>query len=184
MELLIVLAVLVAISAMAAPSLIERMKDSTVQESAESVREIVAEARTYAIDSGIDYQFRYEPNGQYFVVLPTEQEPTTANSTSTDSSSGEYMRLSGELPEGLSLRAMDGEEDSSERLEPEWFGALPDAGVLSEKSWSQPVYFHFDGSALDHTFRVMDTDGRTAEISIRGLTGSVRLSGVYREEQK
>ncbi len=60
MEVLIVLAILIAVSAMAAPALIDRIKDSNIQESAESVREIVSEARTYAIDSGIDYQFRFE----------------------------------------------------------------------------------------------------------------------------
>lgn len=184
MEVLIVLAILIAVSAMAAPALIDRIKDSNIQESAESVREIVSEARTYAIDSGIDYQFRFETNGRYFVVLPSEMEPSSANSTTTDSSSGEYLRLSGELPEGVFLRSQQDEDEASERLEPEWFGDLPDAGVLTEKPWSRPVYFHFDGSADDRVFRVMDEEGRTAEITIRGLTGSVRLGTIYREVQQ
>lgn len=186
-ELLIVLALLLALAGLAAPALMDRLAESQVYRAAESVREVLAEARTFAIDTGIDYQFRYEVNGQYFVVLPEEIEPSTANSVTDDSDSSEYLRLSGQLNEGIQLRAADessGDEErqATEQLSPAWFGGLPDAGMLSSKSWSAPIAFHFDGSASDGTFRVMDESGRTADISVRGLTGAVRLAAVYREQ--
>lgn len=184
MELLIVLGLLVVISGFAAPNLIDRLRDSTVYRGAETVREVLAEARTFAIDSGIDYQFRYEPDGQYFVVLPTEIEPGTANSTTTDASSGEYMRLSGQLESTLFLRPMPEQTEATEQLEASWFGGLSDGGTLATKTWSSPIYFRFDGSATDKLFRVTDDQGRTAELSVRGLTGSVRLAPVYRQAQK
>ena len=182
-ELLIVLGLLVVIGAIAVPGFISRLRDSRVMRAADSVREVLAEARTFAIDTGIDYQFRYEVNGQFFVVLPTESEPTNSNSTTNDAGTSEYMRLSGQLDETLFLRAMDDEAEMSERLEASWFGGLPDSGVLSQKSWSPPIYFRFDGSATDSRFRVMDEAGRVSELSVRGLTGAVRLSPVYAEAQ-
>ena len=179
MELLIVLALLVVVAGIAAPAMMDRLADSQVHRAADSVREVLSEARTYAIDSGIDYQFRYEVNGQFFVVLPTETEPTLSNSVSTDTGSSDYMRLSGQLQDTLFLRAMKDDSESSDKLEAIWFGSLPDAGVLTQKSWSAPIYFRFDGSADDRTFRVMDESGRTSELSVRGLTGAVRMTPVY-----
>ncbi len=181
MELLIVLGLLVVLAGIAMPNLIDRMRDSQVLRAADSVREILSEARTYAIDSGIDYQFRYEMNGHFFVVLPTEIEPATSNSTTSETDTADYMRLSGELEDTLFLRSMKDEQVATERLEPAWFGALPDAGELGTKTWSAPIYFRFDGSASDQTFRVMDESGRTSELSVRGLTGSVRLTPVFLE---
>lgn len=184
MELLIVLGLLIVISGFAAPNLIDRLRDSTVYRGAETVREVLAEARTYAIDSGIDYQFRFEPDGQFFVVLPTEIEPGTTNSLINESASAEYMRLSGQLEDSLFLRSMADQPEATEQLEAVWFGGLNDSGTLATKTWSAPIYFRFDGSATDKIFRVTDEQGRTAELSVRGLTGAVRLSPVYRAEQK
>jgi hypothetical protein len=46
-------------------------------------------------------------------------------------------------------------------------------------TWSSPIVFRADGSADDRTFRVMDEESRSAEITVRGLTGSVRVSPVF-----
>jgi prepilin-type N-terminal cleavage/methylation domain-containing protein len=181
-ELLIVLAVMVVVAAMAMPNMLESMREGEVYKAAELVRETLAEARKFAIDSGIDYQFRYEVNGQSFVVIPTEIEPTTANSMTSDADAGNYYRLVGELDESFTLHiAGEGEVDTAESLESVWFGDLPEAGALAGKSWSAPIYFRFDGTATDGKLKVVDEDRRTAELSVRGLTGAVRLTPVYTE---
>jgi Tfp pilus assembly protein FimT len=182
-ELLIALAVLLAVAGMAAPPLVERLRDNFVARGTESVREILSEARTLAIDSGIDYQFRYEPEGHRFVVLPSEIEPTDSNSLTSSSKAAEYIRLSGELDEQLFLKAMDPKAETTENLKTEWFHGLDDASSLSQVSWSSPIDFRFDGSATDRTFRVADAEGRTAELTVRGLTGSVRITPVYQQEE-
>lgn len=182
LELMIVLAVLVVVASMAVPNLMEGLRAGEVQRAAELVRETLADARRIAIDSGIDYQFRYEVNGQSFVVIPTELEPTNTNSVTGEGEEGHYFRVVGELDEAFSLKA--GGEDAEERpeqLEAVWFGDLSDAGTLASKSWSEPVYFRFDGSATDRVIKVVDEDRRTAELTVRGLTGSVRLAPVYTE---
>ena len=181
LELLIVLALLVAIATIAMPTLVSEMRNNQVYESGESVREILAESRKYAIDSGIDYEFRYEPGGQFFIVIPGESDPMAANSTQDDASVSNYLSLSGELAEDFQIRAMEDAGESIESLPVEAFGSLENASLLAQKSWSAPVLFHFDGTAEDFAFRVSDDDGRTVELSIRGLTGAIRLSQVYQE---
>ena len=178
-ELMVVLGLLVAISAIVTPTLVSEMRNNRVYESGEAVREVLAESRRLAIDSGIDYQFRYEPNGRSFIVLPTELEPSDANSLMGQQNTATYMRLSGELSDGFQIRAMDGAQDTVERLGPEWFGNMPDGSLLAQKSWSAARLFYFDGTTDDFRFRITDSEQRTVEISIRGMTGSVRLSQVY-----
>lgn len=180
-ELLIVLGIMVVLAGLATPSLISRMQDNRVFRAGETVRETLAESRSFAVDSGVDYQFRYVPGGQFFVVIPAELEPSNANSVFDSEATSDVMRLSGELSEELTVSAMPDAEDLVERLDPEWFGALPDSVRLSQQAWSGPILFRFDGTAEDGTFRVSDAEGRTVEISVRGLTGSVSMSQVYQE---
>ena len=83
-ELLIVLALILTISGLAAPTLMDRVQNGRIQEAAENVREVLANARRYAIDAGVDYQFRFEVNGQAVAAIPAELNPALANRFSAD----------------------------------------------------------------------------------------------------
>ena len=85
LELLVAIAILVLMAALVAPNVVNQMRETRVAQAAESIRDIISRSRTLALDAGIDYQFRYEPNGRKFVVLPMELEPTASNSTIGDS---------------------------------------------------------------------------------------------------
>lgn len=180
-ELIIVVAILSAFAAMLAPNIINQVRENEVAQAAESVREAVAEARSLAIDCGVDYQFRYEPNGRSFVVLPRELEPDDTSSTDSDSQTGNYSRISGELDEGFHLRPPQDDETTIESLDAAWFGQLPDALRLSQANWSAPIVFRFDGRADDGSFRVTSESALVADLDVRGLTGSVTVSSVYPE---
>lgn len=185
LELLIVIGILVAVSAMAVPPLMDRIRTGRVQEAAESVREVLANGRRYAIDAGIDYHFRYELNGHAFVAIPAEPNPTLANSySSTDEEDTRVVVEAGELDETLFIRPLSGDISSSESLDPEAFTDLPNAGELASKTWSAPILLRFDGTSEDKRFRVMDEQQNAAEISIRGLTGGVRVSQVFTMEEQ
>jgi prepilin-type N-terminal cleavage/methylation domain-containing protein len=184
LELLIVIAVLLSVSAMAIPPMMDRLQSGRVQDAAESVREVLANARRYAIDGGVDYHFRYEINGRAYVAIPAEPSPVLANSYSGDEEDTRIIVEAGELDETLYLRSMSGDEAAAESLEVESFTDLPNAGELAQKTWSAPILFRFDGTAEDRQFRVMDEGTRTAEITVRGLTGSVRVSQVFPMEQE
>ena len=179
LELLLVLAVILTISAMAAPSLMDRVQNGQVQEAAESVREVLANARRYAIDAGVDYHFRFEVDGQAVVAIPAESSPTIANSSGADSQEVRIPLEALILSEEMFLRALRDENPGGEQLEPKAFDTLPEAGDLAQRTWSTPIIFRFDGSSEDRSFRVMDEDGRQAVLSVRGLTGAVRVTPVF-----
>jgi prepilin-type N-terminal cleavage/methylation domain-containing protein len=180
LELLVVVAILVLLAALVAPNVIARMQESRVAHAAESVRDVIARSRTFALDAGIDYQFRYESNGRNFVVLPLEMEPVDSNSTFGDSETFNYVRLTGELDDGLRLLAID-DDQRVESLETAWFGQLANSLQLSQAAWSSPIIFRFDGTADDAEFQVTTADQVAADLTVRGLTGSVSVSRVYRE---
>jgi len=181
LELLVVVAIIGFLAAMVAPNVIAQVRENRVAQAAESVREVIVEARNFAIDSGIDYQFRYEPNGQRFVVLPRELEPGEANSTDSDSATGNYLRLSGQLEESIRFSAPEDSDEAIETLDSRWFGQLADALSLSQLNWSAPIVFRFDGRADDGAFRVVSESGLTADLEVRGLTAGIRVSRVYPE---
>ena len=182
-ELLIVMTIIVTITAMAAPNMMERVRNGRVQEASEDVREVMAFARQQAIDSGVDYHVRFEVNGQAVVAIPAEPQPTLVNQAGSDSSLAEVLVMSLVLePEKIFIRAVKGENAGGEQLEPAALANLDGNDNLSNRSWSTPILFRFDGSAEDRTFRVMDEENRTSEISVRGLTGSITVAPVFMME--
>ena len=182
-ELLIVMTIIVTITAMAAPNMMERVRNGRVQEAAEDVREVLAFARQQAIDSGVDYNVRFEVNGQAVIAIPAEPQPTLVNQAGSDSSKTEVLVMSLVLePEKMFLRGMKGENVGGEQLEPAALANLDGNEGLSGRSWSTPILFRFDGSAEDRSFRVMDEENRTSEISVRGLTGAIKVAPVFMME--
>jgi prepilin-type N-terminal cleavage/methylation domain-containing protein len=182
-ELLIVMTIIVTITAMAAPNMMERVRNGRVQEAAEDVREVLAFARQQAIDSGVDYNVRFEVNGQAIIAIPAEPQPTLVNQAGSDSSKTEVLVMSLVLePEKMFLRGMKGENVGGEQLEPAALANLDGNEGLSGRSWSTPILFRFDGSAEDRSFRVMDEENRTSEISVRGLTGAIKVAPVFMME--
>ncbi len=183
LELLLVIGVLVAVSAMAVPPLMDRIRAGRVQDAAESVREVLGNARRYAIDSGVDYHFRYELNGHFFVAIPAEPNPVLANSYSSNEEDTRVIVEAGEIDETLFIRPFTGDTTGGESLEPDAFTDLPNAGELASKTWSAPILFRFDGTSEDKRFRVIDEEQNASEILVRGLTGAVRVSQVFVMEE-
>ena len=181
LELLVVVAILVVMAALVAPNVVNQVQENRVAQAAESVREVISRSRSFALDAGIDYQFRYEPNGRNFVVLPLELEASETSSTTGDSKTSNYVRISGELKDGYRLLAVTDDNETIESLEATWFGQLDDALQLSQAIWSSPIIFHFDGTADDAEFQVKTDEQLIVYLSVRGLTGSVSVSRVYKE---
>ena len=77
--------------------------------------------------------------------------------------------------------AANDENQTIQSLEAAWFGQLDNALQLSQAIWSSPVIFRFDGTADDAEFQVTTDEQLTADFSVRGLTGRVSVSRVYRE---
>ena len=177
---MVVVAIIAMISAMASPQLMSLMRENTVFKEADRLRDGLSETRRYAIDTGIDYEFRFEANGATAVVIPSESEKNVndeGQSTTTDS----YVRILIPFPEGMRLRADEGVDLETETLDAERFGSLS-GDELTRKSWSRAILFRFDGTSDDYVFRILDESGLTSKITLRGLTGTARTGQVYQED--
>ncbi|MBX3438969.1 MAG: hypothetical protein KF861_15870 [Planctomycetaceae bacterium] len=189
LELVLVLSVLAVIVSIGWPSVVRYMGDEAVRESAQLVQSAAAGTRIKAIDTGLTYQFRYEPNGKRFVVIPFDPpeniDSTTAASTTTSGQS-EYPVLSGEIAETCRfVSPEDGLFSSAtvERLPREMFANLPDASDLEATAWAPAVLFYSDGTATDATFRIEDDAQRSIAFSIRALTGTVAMDPLERRSK-
>jgi len=184
LELLIVLAIILIVSVMAAPALMERVRSGHVREAAVEVSEVLAAARTYAIDTGVDYHFRFEVGGNNVVAIPAEPGETLGNSNGSDTDSADLFYRTRKLSDSIVLQYSHDSKSGTETLKGPAFGNLPNGGELASKNWSEPILFRFDGSSETMTFRVMDKEQRSCDVSVRGLTGAISTSGVFVMEEK
>lgn len=196
LEMLLVLTVVAVIIAVAWPNVMRLNGQQKLSESAEKVRAVVASARVHAIDSGLVYQFRYEPGGRHFLSLPFEREfeAVGPNSRGTGSALGRFSKASGMLPDGVKFAApkLPGTNPSGnsalpaglgQKLPAELLSGLPDASKLESLSWSGPLQFQPDGSAADVTLDLLDKYNQRITLRIRGVTGSIGVSRIHQLER-
>ena len=178
LEIVIVLSIVSTIAALAWPVTMRWIADRSVHESAVVVRSSLVKARMWAIDRSVTYQFRFEPNGRNFIVLPFELEYAPSNQVASPTSASPYTAanaMAGELPEGVSFQLLNATA-SVEQLSPELLSSLKNAAELSQLRWSAPLLFHSDGTALtDATVRIGDKAENEYHITIRSLTGMPTL---------
>lgn len=187
LELVVVLTVIVVIAGMTWPQLMRFAREQQLREWSAEVRTDMAGARIKAIENGLVYQFRYEPGGRWFAVLPYDQ-PDSGNSAA-DSTLGktriEAARSTGppatiaQLPEELHFRFKDGQP--TEELSQEWIKLLPTDEPLGRVAWSLPLLFHLDGTADNATVYIESRQGHSQLLTLRGLTGGVTMGPVIKE---
>jgi prepilin-type N-terminal cleavage/methylation domain-containing protein len=176
LELLLVLAILVAVASAVAPTVVARMAEYRLKRGAEATRFAIAAARVHAIDLSSVYQFRYEPGGRRYLAVPTEIDAAAGSAGALPPSAV----VSGQLPEDLSFKVATvvgpavlmpvGSTDA------DWAGALArvsNAGDFSSATWSPPIIFRPDGTAVDAALNVVDQHGDGYELRVRELTGEV-----------
>lgn len=182
LELLLVLAVLVTVASLTWPSLTRYLREQDILEGAEATRAAAAGTRIKAIDTGLTYQFRYEPQGRMFVVIPYDAPETiAASSTPTQGGISTYPMLSGRLSEQCRFVVPADQPAAAEGLPPEAFAGLPDAGELQAATWGPPILFFPDGTAADATFGIANEDELQVDLSVRGLTGTLSLGPLRME---
>jgi prepilin-type N-terminal cleavage/methylation domain-containing protein len=181
LELLVALVVLGVIVAFSWPSVLQWYGEHRIQRVAVDVQTEIGRGRTRAMDSGIVYQFRFEPAGTHFVVVPGERDTLVVDGE-LSSDAGVVWKTSGTLPEDVRFDEAAAQTSSrAAQLDPEYLSGLQNSGELDGVSWSLPIYLYPDGTTDSGTLRLRDAKGRVVEITVRGLTGGVTVSQVRRE---
>jgi hypothetical protein len=184
-EILLVMGVLIAVAGIAWPLMLGQFNRYMLKNEVEKVRAKLAGTRIRAIDSGLIYQFLYEPGGQNFIIVPFEGVET--ESEQVDDGGGSLYRFAGSLSEDVMFEVSEDAAMTSEDLpdvgviSDDFLSGLPGSLELSSVSWSQPILFYPDGTAVTAGFNVIDANKQFVQISVRELTGVASVDAIRRE---
>lgn len=198
LELLVVLAILGLLIGMSWPSVHRLMSRSRVKEAAKQVRTELGEARLKAIESGTPQVFRFQPGTGFFEVRPKQEETAgpavlksaleqmSDDSVDTEPLTGAeivdtaaYERY---LPEGLLFAGQEVAKEPAEAEEEEGLAGLSTAEMTEQQNWSEPIIFYPNGRTSNARIRVTDGERYAVDVSLRGLTGTVRVGPTNRIE--
>ena len=180
LEMLLVLAILVAMTAVTFP-VVERMYDShRIHQAAMKVRTALSAARLRSVDEGISYECRFEPDGRQLVILERSNEGIRFGSDRAVSAVDDQRPpavIHVALPEPLYFWTADKQR---ERIKSKDLRAVDARDLVTNRAWSVPVIFTPNGSSTDARFEIRDPQGRSVKLEVRGLTGAARASSLSR----
>lgn len=179
-ELLIALAILVTALAVSWPVLDRIRMEYRLRQGGQLIQARMAGARVHAIDTGFDYQFRYEPGGQRFLILPYDTQALALQPTSaTPTATRPPAKLAGRLPSTQThFDAASTGGSTLQTIPAEWLSGIHDADQFVGVNWSAPLLFHADGTAGTAQVAIRDKQSRVVTVSIRALTGSISVSKI------
>ena len=179
-ELLLVLAVVVAIGSLTWPRMLRFIEENALKQNVELVRRELSNTRILAIESGLTYQFRFEPTAQAFVILPYDRPETVVSEQSAsqttlkaDTSARKVKTVSGQISSDCLFKpATDnsGKQTGVARLDDMWLALVKNGAAYSQTSWSPPILFRPNGESQDARLVIRDKAGNTIELTVRGRT--------------
>lgn len=186
-EVLLTLSLILVATSIVVPSVMYLVHDRDLKVSVNDVRVELSRTRMHALDAGAIYQFRYEPGGVYYIVLPEEfdileNEQTQAQDTNAIVATQIYKQVF-KLPEGFQFENIY-EDLPVEQLPEDWLTGLPNKLDLQSTAWAPALLFYPDGTAEESEFKVVETERKQSmRLSVRGLTGAVTVSSIEAEKQ-
>lgn len=184
LELLLVLAVMAVIAGISWPRMMRYMVENSLKQNVELVRRELAATRILAIESGLSYQFRYEPAKQTFVILPFDRPETLANEASAATPT-KVKTVVGVVSSDCAFqppRNTAGKMEGGQRMDDAWLALLKNGAQYQDTIWSQPILFRPNGEGQDATLTIQDKVGNSILLKVRGLTGAVTVERLRRPE--
>jgi type II secretory pathway pseudopilin PulG len=192
LELLLVLAILVAVAAVAAPSLNRTLENHRLTSAAEQVQSHCAAARAAALRTGQTHALLVEPGGGGYLIEPW----TDVDVLLGDQAAPALMGLGAnpphaaagdptigrqrQLPEGVLFAEAEfaGEQRTAEALAQ----ASVAGGPGSATGGVMPILFFPDGTASTARIVLANQQGRYVAVEVRGLTGMARVGQVFADD--
>ncbi len=181
MELLLVMAIIVALAAVAGPSFQGTLRRMSLSSAADTVRAELTRAHVMAMRTGRIHSFQYENGGTKYKIEPwiggddaLESPEGELGATPTPTATTGAENSEPTLPEGTKFSTGDAAYSSrSQRVEEEVMG-MSGAGA----NWSRPILFYPDGSSGDAFIVVGNEYNAGIRVDLRGITASVRVGQI------
>ena len=157
-EVLLVVAVIIALAAVAYPTLSAMYGDVKLKAAADDVRAAWTDARSHAIEDGRAYRFAVQPGTGKYRVAPDADGFWDGSGGQPDDAEAPPFTLEADLPNGILFEA--GTD-------------LPTAG-----DWSTVVVFNPDGGCsadVEVTLKEDGDDGTPIVVRVRAMTGAVTV---------
>jgi type II secretory pathway pseudopilin PulG len=196
--MLVVLAILALLVGMSWPSVHRLLSRARVKDAARQVRTELGEARLRAIESGRAQVFRFQPGTGFFEIRPKEEEtagPAVLKSAleqmsdeniDTEPITGaeivDAAAYEKYLPEGMRFAGQEVAKEPASGGEEEGLVGLSTAEMTEQRNWSEPIIFYPNGRTSNARIRVTDGEQYAVDVSLRGLTGTVRVGPTNRIE--
>jgi prepilin-type N-terminal cleavage/methylation domain-containing protein len=167
LELLIVLAILVAVTALAVPTLRAIYGSHKLAASVDAVRAAWALARSAAADQDRPYRFAIEPNGRHFRIAPDDESYWSGGNGPGDDPDGKGVVMVEALPPGVRF-VLNGDPGEL----PSATAAVADAKAPPSGQWEKACVIMPDGTSPEDVRIVFSVQGSTpTQLQLRGLTG-------------
>lgn len=184
LELMLVLAVLVVVTALTIPALSGPLDNHRLRRAGDQVRAAWAKARAEAMRTGRTHVFRFAPGTGNFTVEPwysgddylESDELTTltgAENFNTASLAGETSSKPETLPENVRFVGSETTLDLRAQLL-----AAADPEQASVDQLTPPIFFYANGSTSTARILLVNLQERYVTLTLRGLTGVAQVSGV------
>jgi prepilin-type N-terminal cleavage/methylation domain-containing protein len=156
-EMLLVVAILIALAAIAYPTLAAMYGDVRVKAAADEVRAAWTEARARAIEDGRPYRFAVQPGTGHFRVAPDAAEFWDGSGGSGDENAPPPHLQEDQLPNGIA------------------FEVPPD--LPEDNGWTTVAVFNPDGSCQADIEITLKEDDDTAPlvVRVRAMTGAISV---------
>lgn len=198
--MLIVCAILAALVGLTWPAMRGMLAKARLQQAADELQTTLRKARTQAMGEGAAVVLQYEPGGRRYRVgewntllsilengstadIPEETLPLV-DDVEQEVASTESVVVEHKLPIGVRFSTDEPTDETLESLAE--LGGMDSTEALTasksetEPEWDKPILFRSNGRADDARILLVDDRRFTVEITLRGLTGTVRASAPRR----
>lgn len=171
-EVLLVLTIMTLLLGLAWPSISRLYAHHNLRQAADLLSVRLSAGRIRAIESGLVYQFRYEPGGRRFLLVPFDREEIDEASKDAQRA----RRVVGKLPSTCQFEGGGLNSDKGIEIPDDWLSGLPEAAEYADAKWSPPVLFHPDGTATNFELTVLGDNKSQVKLTLRALTGGVLVT--------
>lgn len=174
-ELILVVAIIVVIAAIAAPTLQQAFKTQRLKKSADLVRAEWGRAKVNAIRNGEEFAFFWEPETGVYWVAPFSSVYAGQSPDTTQEAISNYDYGNGLLPRGVVFDSGESSEDARAQVLADGEGADGNANM---------ILFYPDGTTQDAQIFLRNEKDLYVRVSLRALTGVSSVSDVMSKPEE